>query len=95
MNIAFAALIAAAILDLYTTHRGLKFRTVEERNPIIRAIFGPKPSIWPLAVIKAGAVAALVWLDVGTAGYLIGAGIWGAVSLHNLKVIRRMEDFNG
>lgn len=95
MNIAFAALIAAALLDIYTTHRGIKLPGVEESNPIARRLFGPKPKLWPMAIVKAAAVGALIYLNVGTVGYIVAAAAWGAVSLHNLKIIRRREDANG
>lgn len=95
MTIGLAALIAAALLDVYTTYRGVKLPGVTEANPVARALLGPKPKILPMLLGKAAAIGLLVWMDVGTVGYLVVAGIWGAVSLHNLKIIRRMEDFNG
>ena len=95
MNIAFAALIAAALLDVYTTYRGVKLPSVTEANPVARALLGPKPKILPMLLGKAAAIGLLVWMDVGQVAYFVCAAIWGAASLHNLKIIRRLEDANG
>lgn len=91
MTIGLAALILAALFDIYTTHRAVKLPGLVEGNPLVRALMGEKPKLLPMLAGKAAVVALLIWLNVGDVGYIVGACIWGAVSLHNLKIIRRRE----
>ena len=95
MTVGLTALILTALLDIYTTHRGVKLPNVTEANPLVRWLFGPRPKVFPMLLGKAVAVGAIVWLNPGEIGYFIVAAIWATVSLHNLKIIRRVEDANG
>lgn len=91
MDIGLTAIIIAGLFDVYTTNRAIKLPGLEEGNPLVRRLFGPKPKLLPMLAGKAAAVGLLLWFEVGTLALLIGAGIWGVVSLNNLKLIRRRE----
>lgn len=91
MTSGLVVLIAAALLDVYTTYRGVQLPNVEERNPVARWLLGAKPTVVPMLIGKALAVGVVIWIDPPLIGYLFVAAIWLAVSINNLVIIRRVE----
>lgn len=81
MTLPILLLIAAALADIYTSHRAFKRGRVEV-NPLIAKLFGKRPSFAAMLAVKAVAVGVIVYVGTPTL-ILIAAAAWAAVAVYN------------
>ena len=81
--IAYIALAAAALADIYTSHRLFK-RGGVELNPLVVKLFGKRPSLAAMFAVKALAAGVVVYFG-GETGAAVAAIAWGVVALLNLR----------
>ena len=81
MNIPLILLAAAALADVYTSHRAFKRGNIE-LNPLVAKLFGLRPKFGAMLAVKAVAFAVLAYLGTPTM-ILAGAVVWGAAAIWN------------
>lgn len=85
-----ALLIIAALADAYMSHRLFKIGGTE-LNPLVKALFGKRPSFGAMLAVKAAALAVLI--AYGTEGWhLLGTALWGSAAAWNWRIYRKMRD---
>lgn len=84
-----AILIIAALADAYTSHRLFK-RGGVELNPLVKSLFGRRPSFGAMLAVKA--VATAVVAVYGTPiMQLIAAAVWAAAAAWNWRIAKKLS----
>lgn len=84
VTLALALLILAALADAYTSYRLFK-RGGVELNPLVVKLFGKRPNLGDMLVVKAVAIAIIAYSGEPALHYL-GAAVWGAAAIYNSRL---------
>lgn len=83
MTLPILLLIVAALADAYTSHRLFK-RGGVELNPLVKSLFGRRPSFGAMLAVKAAATAVVAVYGTPTM-QLAGAALWAAAAAWNWR----------